>query len=130
VSLHRRLGFDSIRRAAGGLLSALTLAAAIAPTSARADGSTGFRHIVDIGCEGASCFVTFDGAPFPGLAGTTCAAPTLEFRWDASTPGGKLAYGSFLAAYTSGKSVSVYYSTCFGPWNGVYPTIGYFHITG
>ena len=131
MSLNLGSHLNSALRSATSIASALVLAAAIIPAGAHADaGSTGFRHIVDIGCEGVNCFVTLDGAPFPGLSGTTCAAPTLEFRWDASTPGGKLAYGSFLAAYSSGKVVSVYYSSCFVQWNGVYPTIGYFHITG
>lgn len=122
---------NSVVRSATSVASAFALAAALTPADSLAQGaSTGFRHIVDIGCEGVNCFMALDGAPFSGPSGTTCAAPTLEFRWDASTPAGKLAYGSFLAAYSSGKVVSVYYSTCYELWNGVYPTIHYFHVTG
>ena len=105
---------------------------ALASSNAHAAGSLSNRHVVDIGCGGVVCWATLDGDPGPSLTGTTCVGgSTLEFRWDATTPAGKLTYGSLLAAYTAGKQVSIYYDSCFaGGWNGTYVTINYFHITG
>jgi len=100
------------------------------PLAANADGAVSGRHVTDIGCEGATCFVTVDGAPATGLAGTTCAVNANEFRWDGTTPAGKLIYTSLLTAYATGKAVMFYYNACYSGYNGVYLTIEYFHVTG
>lgn len=115
-------------------MRAASMAACVAimaiPLAAKADGSIGGRHVTDIGCEGVNCYVTFDGPGTPGLAGTTCAANTLEFRFDGTTPAGKLTYSSLLAAYMGGKNVSVYYNACYSGYGGNYLTIQYFHVYG
>ena len=102
------------------------------PVAANAD-SLGFisgRHVTDIGCEGASCYVTLDGVPGAALTGTTCAASSTEFRWDGTTPAGRLIYASMLSASVSGKAVMVFYNSCYSGYGGVYLTIEYFHISG
>jgi hypothetical protein len=110
-------------------LMALFMSIIAVPLTANAD-SIGGRHVTDIGCEGPNCYVTFDGAPAAGLAGTTCAASANEFRWDGTTPAGKLIYASMLSASATGKAVSVYYNSCYSGYNGTYLTIQYFHISG
>lgn len=90
----------------------------------------GGRHVVDLGCQGVYCFVTFDGANMDGIPGTTCAAGSgTEFRFNASTPDGKLIYTSMLTASVTGKIVDIYADHCLADaWGGVYVTITYFHV--
>ena len=99
------------------------------PKTAFAASSASQRHILDLGCQGTYCYVTFDGAPVDGLPGATCAAASNELRFDAATASGKLMYSSLLTAFVSSKLVDVYVDHCLdGVWNGVFMTITYFHL--
>ena len=120
--------FPAVARAKAALI-AVFVSLMIAPFGAHA-GSISGRHVVDLGCQGVNCYVTFDGDAAPGLAGSSCAANSSEFRWDGTTAAGKLLYSSLLTAFVATKVVSVYYSSCYSGYGGTYLTIEYFHISG
>ena len=95
--------------------------------SAIAAEGTGPRRILDVGCHNTdgTCYVTLDGTSFGASLG--CAkAPTTQFRFDnGDTAIGKRSYASFLSAFLSGKSVSVYLEGCTSQG---FPKLIYFNL--
>jgi hypothetical protein len=89
---------------------------------AQAQGPTGGRNIVGLGCDYApngtqtSCYVTLDGAPFGPASCTGNQA-----RWDSNTPAGKNQLALFLAAYYGSKQISLQIDSACYP--GGYPAI-------
>lgn len=72
------------------------------------------RKIHSIGCHAGdgTCFVQLEGAAFGSSLGCTVTS-TSEFRFDnAGTADGRRAYASFLAAFLSGRPVSVVLLGC------------------
>ena len=85
------------------------------------------RKIIDLGCHNVdgTCFVTLQGAPF-GSTLACASGATSQFRFDnGDTAIGRRSYASFLAAYLSGRAISVAVQGCTG--QGV-PALYYFHV--
>lgn len=115
---------DTMKRYIGCAVAACAL---LSSFSARADEETGWRKIVDIGCHhsGGTCFVTLDGAAFGASLGCP-GAPTNQFRFDdGDTVTGRRTFTALLAAFTTGKSVSIHLTGC--SVQGV-PTLAWYHI--
>lgn len=97
--------------------------------SALAGESVGPRKIIDIGCHNGdgTCFVTLDGEAFGSTLGCLNASGK-EFRFDnGDTAVGRRSYASLLAAFLSGKSVSVYLDGCTAQG---FSKLAYFHVSG
>ncbi|HET7329842.1 hypothetical protein [Dyella sp.] len=111
-----------LRAVAFTLLASLSLA-----SNCRADETPASRNIVSLGCHdvGGTCYVTLDGPSFGSSLGCSVGATT-QFRFDnGNTDEGRRAYASFLAAYLSGKRVTVDLSGC--STQG-YPQLVYYYI--
>jgi len=119
-----RVPETSLRRC----LAVLALAAAgFAADSAAATEGVSTRKILDVGCHNTDgvCFVTLDGASFGSSLGCAVSV-TNEFRFDnGDTSIGRRSYASILAAFLSGRSVSIVLNGC---TNQGFPALHYFHV--
>jgi len=85
------------------------------------------RKIVDIGCHAGdgTCFVDLDGAPFGASLNCPVGAGN-QFRFDNSdTSVGKRTFAALMAAYLSGKHLSVHLGGCSSQG---WPTIQWFYV--
>lgn len=107
----------------------LGLGLAMGGRDALAGELVGPRKIVDLGCHNmdGTCFVTLAGDAFGATQGCVSALSN-DFRFDnGDTAVGKRSYASLLAAFLSGKSVTVYLEGCTA--QGV-AKLAWFHISG
>ena len=108
-------------------LSALAAGMCLGSLNAYAGENLSGRKVLDVGCHNnaATCFVDLDGPPFGSTLGCSVSS-TSQFRFDnGDTSIGKRTFAAFLAAYLTGKHVSVYLEGCAGGW----PTVAYFYVT-
>lgn len=105
----------------------LGLGLALLGSRASAGESVGSRKIVSLGCHNSdgTCYVTLDGSSFGSTLGCTVATYQ-EFRFDnGDTVVGKRTYASLLAAFFSGRYVSVYLDGCTSQG---FPKLIYFQV--
>ena len=94
---------------------------------------TGFRTIIDLGCEiSGECFVTVDGEPFGQAVG--CVAST-QARWHTSKSifkeNGRGILAMMITAQVSGKKIDMNLIGCFDdffPGRPNSPTFNFIHI--
>jgi len=95
--------------------------------SAYAGEDLSARKIMDIGCHNSdgTCFVDLDGAAFGASLNCPVGAGN-QFRFDNSdTAVGKRTFAALMAAYLSGKHLSVHLGGCSSQG---WPTIQWFYV--
>ncbi len=98
---------------------------AISTTNAFADGDTGARRVIEVGCDNVdtTCFVTLEGGvTFGGVSGS---CNNTEVRWDSSTAYGKSHLALITAAWIAGKSVNLHIAGCYAA--SAWPTFNWAH---
>jgi hypothetical protein len=106
-------------------LVALTMATLVSLPALAGEG-TGPRTIGDMGCDNVDsiCYIDKSGAP----AGASVGCSSNYIQWDSiNDPNGKNTYAALLAAFVSGKRVSVYINSCLAA-RPSFPTIWYFNV--
>jgi hypothetical protein len=95
--------------------------------NAYAGEDSGVRKVVNVGCHtgDGTCFVGLDGPAF-GASLNCPTGATNQFRFDnGDTAIGKRAFAAFMAAYLSGKHVTVHFEGCSAQG---YPTLQWFYV--
>lgn len=109
------------------LLWLIAAGACLSSLNAYAGEDTGGRRILDVGCHNVNgtCFVDLDGAAF-GASLNCPVGATNQFRFDNSdTAVGKRTFAALMAAYLSGKHISVHLDGCSSQG---WPTIAWFYV--
>lgn len=109
------------------VFSTLAACMCLGSLNAYAGENLSARKILDIGCHNnaATCFVDLDGPVF-GSSLNCPVSSTSQFRFDNSdTSIGKRTFAALMAAYLSGKRVSVYLEGCSAQG---WPTVAYFYV--
>jgi hypothetical protein len=110
------------------LLWALVAGTCVSSLNASAAEDIFGRKINSIGCHNTNgtCFVDLDGAAFGASLNCPLGA-TNQFRFDnGDTTDGKRTFAALMAAYISGKHISVHLDGCSAQG---WPTIQWFNVT-
>lgn len=109
------------------MLWALTAGMCVSSLNAYAGEDSGARKVVDVGCHNVdgTCFVDLDGPAF-GASLNCPIKSTNQFRFDnGDTAIGKRTFAAFMAAYLSGKRITVHLEGCSAQG---YPTLIFFYV--